>query len=279
MDKRRLVATGLLLCVSGATQAQSTAEARRFLIGDGTSAAPAYSFSSAPGVGFYRRHDGDGQGFLFAAGGSKGVIALTSGTLALESLHELVWSSVPNVDNLNVMINDVRLARDGAGILSLKGTTSPGVRLYGIWNGSNSINFERFAINTTPGAVQIRTEAAGSGNLKSLQLGTGSNAMWVFDANGNFGRGLTVPKAITCGSSSSINGRDSAMVVTVGSGTATTVCTVSFGAAWASAPSCVANSSLDPEPLLVSTTTGGVSVTKATAFTPGSKLHIHCAGV
>ena len=269
---------GVPMWAAAQSEAPAT-QSGRFAAGDGTNVAPAYSFSSAPGVGFYKRRDGDGLGFLFAAGGKKGLIALTSGSLALESNHELIWSSVSNVDNLNQMANDVRLARDGAGILSIKGGGSPGLRLYGIYNGSSTANFERFAINTAPGAVVLRTEAAGSGSVKALQVGTGANPVWIFDAQGNFGRGSASPKTALCGGTATVEGRDSAMVVTVGRGTGTNTCSVSFGTAWAAAPSCVANSSADAEPLLVSTTAGGVRVNKATPFTAGSKLHIHCAGV
>src|SRR4051812_20507340 len=138
------VALSFCLCValtSTFADAQSSAERNgvRILAGDGSTSAPAYSFSGFPGVGFYRRQDGDGQGILFAAGGKKGLIGFTSQTLALESLHEIVWSSIPNLDSLSLVINDVRLGRDAPGVLRFIGR-APTLRLYGSYSGSSTSN-------------------------------------------------------------------------------------------------------------------------------------------
>lgn len=81
-----------------------------------------------------------------------------------------------------------------------------------------------------------------------------------------------------CGTTPSLVGKDQAMLVTVGAGGTATNCTVTFANAFTNAPICVAQSDTDLVGLQMVTTTTTVSVSKTTAFTAGSKLHILCMG-
>ena len=277
---KKALLCAFLLCLPVLSFGQAPQERDRVVAGDGTSAAPSFAFSAARGSGLYKRRDGDGQGVLFAAGGKRGVVAVTSGSLALASTHQLIWSSIPNVDNLTFATNDIRLGRVAPGVLSLRssGGSAPTLALDNVYPDFDNSS-ERFAIRSTESALILRTEASGKGKLRPLEVGTGKNAAWVFDSDGNFGRGDLAPNAAACGAKATVQGRDSAMIVTLGDGEATSKCTVNFGTAWNGEPSCVANSDRDYGPLTVSTSAGAVTVTKASAFTPRSKLHIHCAGV
>lgn len=86
------------------------------------------------------------------------------------------------------------------------------------------------------------------------------------------------PTMGSCGTSPSVVGSDNGMTVTVGSGGAATDCVITFGTAWTNEPACNAQSNTDVLPLAMVTTTTGLTVTKAAAFTAGSKLHIVCVG-
>lgn len=87
-----------------------------------------------------------------------------------------------------------------------------------------------------------------------------------------------LPAVGACGTTPSILGADNGMTVTVGTGDTDTDCAVTFGAVWANAPSCIAQSDTDITALKIVTTTSTVTVSKTAAFTAGSKLHIQCMG-
>jgi len=81
-----------------------------------------------------------------------------------------------------------------------------------------------------------------------------------------------------CGTSPSIAGRDEAMTITVGTGGSATSCTIAFATSFTTnAPSCVAISNSDTG-LLMTTATNGLTVSKATALTAGSKIMVVCRG-
>lgn len=90
-------------------------------------------------------------------------------------------------------------------------------------------------------------------------------------------RGST-PTMGACGTSPSVVGRDEAMLITVGTGGSATTCAVTFITAFANAPVCHVQSDTDQTTFRMATTTGGLTITKATAFTASSKLHVICRG-
>jgi hypothetical protein len=80
-----------------------------------------------------------------------------------------------------------------------------------------------------------------------------------------------------CGTSPSVAGNDSVGRVTVGSSTNGGKCTLTFSAAWATAPVCTCHNETTAQlcrPVGASTTTVALTGT----LTAGDKLAFHCAG-
>lgn len=89
-----------------------------------------------------------------------------------------------------------------------------------------------------------------------------------------------------CGTSPSVSGSDTAMIVTMGSsGSPASGWVVTFNGTWSSAPSCIAQSALagmavGKMPIVVETTTTTITVTtNGTAPSTSDKYAIHCFGV
>lgn len=88
----------------------------------------------------------------------------------------------------------------------------------------------------------------------------------------------TIPTMGACGTTPSVVGGDSAMLVTTGSGGVATTCAVTFAVAYANAPICIALNDTDRVSYSMVTTTGGFTITATAAFTAGSKFHVQCVG-
>lgn len=87
----------------------------------------------------------------------------------------------------------------------------------------------------------------------------------------------TAPAVSACGTSPSIAGNDQAGVVTIGTGGSATTCTVTFNVGYGAAPHCFLNDQTDIGLVKATTTTTVLTITKATAFTAGSKIDYFCA--
>lgn len=88
-----------------------------------------------------------------------------------------------------------------------------------------------------------------------------------------------IPTVGACGTSPSIAGSDSGMIMTVGTGGVATTCAVNFSAAWSTPPSCVAQNDTDRVAYSIAVTTTAITITATAAFTAGSKFNIICVGL
>lgn len=124
---------------------------------------------------------------------------------------------------------------------------------------SGSVDTVRCLI-TTDGGVDGR-----------VRIGNGAGTVYAIVSG-------ATPVIGTCGTSPSLVGTDSAMLLTVGTGGVATSCAATFSAAFTNAPICVSNSDTDIVALKVSASTTVVTVTATGPFTASSKLHVHCIG-
>lgn len=126
------------------------------LLGTGTAAAPAFSFSGDPDTGIYNA----ANTLLFSCGGTaRAYIGTTS--FVLDSSVALAW---------NTSSADLFLARDAANVLALKnGTTAQEFRIYGTTTGPQYLSLSH---NAT--LAQILTNAGGG----ALRFGVGGTAQW-----------------------------------------------------------------------------------------------------
>jgi hypothetical protein len=230
----------------------------------------------------------------------------TGGTLTSATTNSLI---------LDIANRDTILVRDAANTLAQRnGTNAQTFRLYNTF--TDAANYERARVQWTGNQLRIGTEFAGTGaartmvlqatNLASLGFGLGTET-WNFNAAaGHFIAGVdntqdigttganrprdiysarhfrseaaTVPTMGACGTTPSVTGSDHGATITVGAGGVATTCAMNFGVAFTAIPACVVNSNTDSTAFTVTTATGSVTITKATAFTAGSKLFVICMG-
>lgn len=135
------------------------------------------------------------------------------------------------------------------------------------WDVSTAGNF----VSVTDNALDIG--ASGATRPRSIYTATDVSAP-KFRA-----RGGTTPTMGACGTSPSVAGNDSAMLVTVGTGGAATSCAVTFASTWTTAPVCNAQNDTDRVAYSIVTTATTVTITATAAFTASSKFHLVCLGV
>lgn len=277
---------------------------------DGTVGAPSISLLSATSTGFYKGTAGFGSALTFSQAGTP-TVTLGSG-IVLGSTNVLTWSS----GDASLTSTDVGLFRDAANTLAQRnGTNAQTFRLYNTF--TDASNFERAQMAWSGNTFSIQTAAGGTGLNRAMLIGTLGAANLAFttnnvtrwaveNSNGNFiantdnstdigatgatrprdifsakhfrSEAATVPTMGACGTTPSVTGSDHGLTVTVGAGGVATTCAVNFGVAFTAAPACTANSNTDQTSLIVTTAVGSVTVTKAVAFTAGSKLYIVCMG-
>ena len=128
---------------------------------DGSAGVPAYSFTSAAGMGIYKVDSG---GIGIAVGG---VAKLYLGSeIAFASGSILEWSSTTNATGTP----DVRLYRDAAATLALRNsTTAQTFRVYGTW--TDASNGDWFSITKAAGGVAtLATVANGTGTASTIAV-------------------------------------------------------------------------------------------------------------
>lgn len=248
--------------------------AAQVLAADGSVTAPTYAFAGASGTGISR----SGGSLIFSIGGTETFRTVSSTPKALQ------FSAGSN--DTQPYVYDVRKAR---------GTVaSPTVITSGddVWRvtGYGYVG----STNTYQNMAEIRFDSAGTisdatngigGEIYFATKKQGANTSVVdrakFDQAGHLvtiaGTGNT-PSMGTCGSSPSVAGTDTAMLVTVGTGGAATSCAVNFGTAWGTAPVCIAQNNTDKVAYSISTSTSAVTITAAAAFTASSKFYVLCTG-
>jgi hypothetical protein len=216
--------------------------------------------------------------------GTGGVLSLTTGTAF-------------NVPSITGMTTPLSAAQGGTsfgsyavGDLLYAGTTTTLARRAAVATGSILASA---GTNTAPvwSATPTVTTLTGSTSLvsalyqssaaKILLTGTGTGPSEVAVSQ------TTKPTcSASCGTSPSVVGSDTAMIVTMGStGTPASPFTVTFNGTWAAAPSCVVTSALGTMAVgkiaiaAPTTTTTVIITTNGVAPATGDKYAIHCIGV
>ena len=133
---------------------------------NGSAAAPAVSFTADTGTGFFRPA-ADAVG-LVTSGVERARV--TSAGLQLGNVMSLGFGTSTSSSD-TFLVHD-----DGASALALRNVTAAQTfRVYE--NYGSSANYARLSFNAQPagypGSYQIRSEAGGTGTLRSLQVGTG----------------------------------------------------------------------------------------------------------
>lgn len=140
------------------SKAGKTTQAGVLLASSGTAGAPTYSFSADATTGMYR--DTGGGAIRFSVFGTLSV-EIGGGTLKISSDSALFRMGVSS---------DVVLARDAANVLAQRnGATAQVKRLYNTF--TDASNYERLGINWVSNLCTIKTEAAGTGTLRGLNIG------------------------------------------------------------------------------------------------------------
>lgn len=156
---------------------------KRILVSDGSATAPAYSFSSQTGLGWYR----SGTDVLSLANGTAtpSIRMFAAGTIAIGT-GQISWGSTANT-------SDLSLFRDAANALAQRMTTSP--QIWRVYNTFTDLsNYERGVDQWATNVYQIGAEAAGTGTLRSVQLIGASVGLFVAPTTTSF---VTFPAGTT----------------------------------------------------------------------------------
>lgn len=233
----------------------------QILTPDGTVSLPSVAFGSETGTGLFRNTGG--SIISFSINGfvnfeiRNGNIDINTGNLRFLS----------NTAEIRIgASSDVVLLREAAQVLAQRnGVNAQTFRGYGTF--TDASNYERWALSATGGTgITLAAETAGTGgdnlSLTLTPAGTG-NVTTAIGAGGIFQVGSTLRFAVTdgaagtgtrlrtaqataptcttnCGTTPSVAGSDTAMVVTLGTGTPASPVTVTFNGTWATAPACTA---------------------------------------
>lgn len=151
--------------ITGTTITAST----KFLAPDGSSGAPAYSFSSTSTVGAYYHA---GTNSIRIKDGWGGEVGIGNGGASIISCGQIRPTSA-------FINNNARLFADAADIFAQYNSTSAQeYQLYG--TRTDASNYERLALRTAAGSYTITPEAAGTGTLRGLILGAASTSIGFF---------------------------------------------------------------------------------------------------
>jgi len=159
---------------SSKTSVTKTGEVRA---GNGSSSAPSLSFLNSTGTGFYLPT----TNVLGATLGSAVQMRWTTAFLAMNGALAFGFSA----GNPNSTDPDARIYRDAAGILALRnGATAHSLRWYRTF--TDASNYERGALKSQSGIIEIAAETAGTGTANlDLQLtpaGTGTVRFGTYSA-------------------------------------------------------------------------------------------------
>lgn len=134
-------------------------------------------------------------------------------------------------------------------------------------------------LNTKPG-ILINGDAAQTG--VPITVKKGSTTVYTVSPDGDstqrhlLTNGTAPTVAGSCGTSPSIAGKDSAAIITTGTGSPTS-CTITFNVAFTNAPVCTANAQTTTTALRMDTTTS-TAIVSAAALTASEKIFVHCIG-
>jgi hypothetical protein len=211
----------------------------------------------------------------------------TAGNIMLMQSASIGWSN-SNSDPGAAATSQLSTA-DGSNILRVaNGASAQIFRIYGTTTGPKYLSLSH---NGTDGVVDT---SASSGllslaptNATSVTIGKPTLIATGSAANQLRASQATAPTCSTnCGTSPSVAGTDTAMIVTMGaSGVPASGWVVTFNGTWAAAPSCVVQMALagmvvGKQALTAATTTTTVTVvTNGTAPANSDKYAIHCIGV
>jgi hypothetical protein len=261
------------------------------LLGDGSAAAPSYSFASDPTNGLYLA-DADTLGLtvggvltwqisahtLQAVGAGtksiKGVVVVTGTPPIIQLVGGESGNGVGG--QLNITAGSGVGTNRAGGLLFVSGGTATGNAA----GGTISITGGNAATGTAGGVtLNTGTPSAGTQNSVLLQIAGTSHAK-LNGTEKHFNHMGTTPTLTSGGggTGSAIAGKDEAFTVTIGTTIGTLTFTVTFANAFTNAPAAVANSDTDIVALKVATTTTTVIVTAAGNFTASSKIHVVVRG-
>lgn len=242
-----------------------------FRAGDGSNAAPAYSFSNDPGIGFWRNATGR---VTFTSSANLNVFTLGGNFAALGSGGSFAWASTAD----STGAGDLILVRDAGGTLAQRNnTTAQTSRLYNTF--TDASNYERLNLAWTTNELLLQTAQAGTGTARNFILGTNARRQVALTA--------AAPACTTnCGTSPSVAGSDSGFTVTMGaSGVPASGWVITFAQTFTNAPSCAVTMALTGMVVgkqaltAVTTTTTLTVVTNGTAPAVSDKYHVICIGV
>jgi hypothetical protein len=150
---------------------------------DGTSAAPAQTWTSESTLGWYRAGSSDVR---FASNGSDW-FRIANNQVLVNSLAAISWGSN------GVTSFDVALWRDAAGVLALRnGTNAQGFRVYNTF--TDASNYERGAVRWSGNEFQLFTDSLGTGSVRNIGLASAAfinfrpagTLAWQMNSSGHF---------------------------------------------------------------------------------------------
>ena len=177
-----------------------TIQSGQLLLPDGTVGAPAVSFSAASGTGFRRIADSV-VGYVPSGGVDR--IAFQENSISQDSGGEIRWTGSGNSPNATP---DLILLRDAANILAQRNGTNAQTQR---WSETftDASNYSRVAVTTSSSGYDLLGEAAGTGTLRLLRLGSGS-VRWHIAASGDGSLGAVTDNASDFGASGASRPRD-----------------------------------------------------------------------
>lgn len=252
----------------------------QILATDGVLLAPAYTYATEPGLGWYR----EGNGKMTAAVIGTRIFSVESTGPIIHQLSALQWGSSADT------AGDVSLFRDGADALAQRRTTNPQTsRVYNTF--TDASNYERGFARWSSNVFEVGAEAGGTGSARNMRVRSGGGVLLIQPTGTGASQvgvaQTTVPTCSgSCGTSPSVTGSDTVMIVTMGSsGVPASPFTVTFNGTWSAAPACSVTSALSTMvvgkmAIAVQPSTTTITVTtNGTAPGTSDKYSIICFGV
>lgn len=151
------------LQVGGSSKARVT-KGGGYIGQSGSASAPTFQVDPSSATGIYNL---GGYAICFTSNGNKAARLSYSSGLQLHSAGEIGFES----GAVGTGANDVTLRRDAAGSLAQRnGTNAQTFNLYNTY--TDASNYERGFVRWNANVLEIGTEAAGTGTLRSIYIGT-----------------------------------------------------------------------------------------------------------
>lgn len=253
----------------------------QILAPDGVAAAPPYSFAAETGTGLFR-----------AAAGSPRFSVLNNPAWRADSAGNFVVGGSVFFSSADPTLQtiDASLIRDAAATIAQRnGVNAQTFRVYNTF--TDASNYERGFARWASSVFEVGAEAAGTGSARNMRIRSGAGVLAIqptgTGANQVAMLQTTVPTCSgSCGTSPSVVGSDTVMIVTMGSsGVPASPFTVTFNGTWAAAPACSVTSALTTMvvgkmAIAVQPSTTTITVTtNGTAPGVSDKYSIICFGV